>query len=363
MNKKINFIKKLDPIFGPIAAAIVKLLFHPGKVPVKQPDSILFIRPGGIGDAVLLLPSIQAVKKTYPHARIDILAEKRNSEVFSLCLEIDNVFLYDRPTGLLAAIRGGHDVVIDTEQWYRLSAVIAYLTAAPVRVGFSTNERGRLFDRRIGYSHDDYEVSSFLNLLSPIVEEAPFNRGEPFIAIPHNLSERVKPLLMPVAGRKIVAIFPGGSVEEKRWGGARFHETAERLAKRGYGIVVVGGKEDIRAGSKVANSLPDSVNLCGKLSLTETAAVLKEVSLLITGDSGIMHIACGLGTKTVSIFGPGNEKKWAAGGNGNIVVGKDMACRPCSRFGHTPGCKRNVECMKLITVDEVYDKAIELLEG
>ncbi|OGW02152.1 MAG: hypothetical protein A2Z59_03620 [Nitrospinae bacterium RIFCSPLOWO2_02_39_17] len=89
---------------------------------------------------------------------------------------------------------------------------------------------------------------------------------------------------------------------------------------------------------------------------------LPKVSLLVTGDSGIMHIACGLGTPTVSLFGPGIENKWAPKGKNHIIINKRLFCSPCTKFGYTPSCPRDAECMRLITVDEVEDAVLKLLK-
>ena len=343
--------------------ALFKAFFPLNSSRPKNFGSILFIRPGGIGDAVLLIASIQAIKQKYPNVSIDVLAEKRNGEVFSLCSEVSRVFRYDRPKELLSALRISYDVVIDTEQWYRLSAVIAYLTRAPIRIGFATNERKGLFTDQIKYSQDDYEVISFLRLISSITGNIPFNYEHPFLSIYPELSEKVRSKLGAVKGHSLVAIFPGGSVREKRWGTDRFRETAIMLSKKGYSIVIVGGKNDREVCKKIRAGLSGVEDFCGRLSLVETAALLKEVSLFITGDSGVMHIAYGLGTRTLSLFGPGNENKWGPRGVRHAVICKDLDCRPCTKFGNIPRCKLGVECMSRITVDEVYEKAVELLEG
>ncbi|MDT8318255.1 MAG: glycosyltransferase family 9 protein, partial [bacterium] len=222
MNKKITVLKKLDAVIGPLAITLVKTLFNPGIKDYGPPSSFLFIRPGGIGDAVLLIPALKELKKAFPKARIDLLCEKRNHEIFELCPEIDSIFLYDSLTGLTSAIGGRYDVVIDSEQWYRLSAVIAYLTRAPIRIGFSTNDRRKLFSAALIYKEDEHEIYNFFRLISPLVPDLTFNEETAFISIPSELSNRIKPHIIKASSKKLVAIFPGGSVPEKRWPPERF---------------------------------------------------------------------------------------------------------------------------------------------
>lgn len=361
MNNKLHLLKGLDRILGTLLVHALNLILRPKNNNIYNISSVLIIRPGGIGDAVLLLPAIQSLKERFPDSEIDILCEKRNAEAFALSYKINRIYLYDRGLELFKCLKNKYDIVIDTEQWHRLSAVVAYLTSAPVRIGFNTNERAKLFTHKIYYSHEDYEVDSFLRLLSPISDKITFNASEPFLTVPSESSEKVKPLLSALTDRKIIAIFPGGSITERHWGAERFYELAVLLSTHGYSIAVVGGKEDTLQGEKIIDRIPYSLNLCGKLSLSETAAVLKKSTLLITGDSGIMHIAYGLGIKTLSLFGPGIEKKWAPIGERHIVINKHLSCSPCTKFGYTPKCKKGIECLKHITPEEVFKEAVRLI--
>ncbi len=357
---KTSFLKIVDKTIG---RSLV--LCWPRPIVSKTPidvRNVLFLRPGGIGDAVLLIPTIHAFQQAFSHCSIDILAEKRNSALFFLSPHIRRIYRYDKPCQLFSAIHKTYDLVIDTEQWHQLSAVVARLIGAPMLIGYATNEREKLFTHSIPYAHDEYEINSFLHLLIPLTGELTRDRNLPFLTVPPHLTQKAISLLTPLSSQRIVTIFPGSSIRERKWGSGRFHQTAKLLCEKGYSIVVVGGKEDIAAGEEIVSSLSGALNLCGRLSLPETAAVLKESSLLITGDSGIMHIGAGLGMKIVSLFGPGREKKWAPRGENCIVINKHLPCSPCTTFGYTPKCKRNAECMKQITVEEVFAAAMTLLE-
>ncbi len=344
-----------------VGALLTYSLSSPRLRAFPSPQKILIIRPGGIGDAVLLIPTIKTLRKKFPHAIIDMLAEERNSAVYSLITAVNKVYHYDRPIELSEAVRGYYDLVIDTEQWHRLSAVVARLNAAPVLIGYATNERRKLFTHPVPYSHESHEIDSFFNLISFISEKIFFVCDTPFLTVPELSKIFILQRLKPLAGKKIISFFPGGSLRERQWGSGRFRQTAEILCERGYGIVVVGGNDDMREGEKIIQGIPNSMNFCGKLSLPETAAVLEQSSLLITGDSGIMHIGYGLGIKIVALFGPGREKKWAPREGNCIVINKHLSCSPCTTFGYTPKCKRNAECMKQITVAEVFAAAMTLL--
>jgi lipopolysaccharide heptosyltransferase II len=347
---RIELLKITDALLGRLVAY---LLPRSGvTVPVTDIRRILIIRPGGIGDAVLLAPALVALRARYPGATITVMAERRNAAIFDLCPVPDRVLRYDVPRELRTALRGRYDLVIDTEQWHRLSAVVARLASSPVRIGYATNERSRLFTHLIAYSHEDYEVTSFFRILAPLGIETPETVPVPFLSLPRKAREESAVLLGSVAERDYQVIFPGASIPLRRWGAKRFRELARLLELDGRTIVVVGGEMDIVDAETIAGKT--GLNLAGRSSLAGTAAIIAGASLLISGDSGLLHMAVGLGTATVSLFGPGRQRKWGPRGSGDLVINHRVDCSPCTTFGSTPSCKYMVRCMEEITVEEVH---------
>jgi ADP-heptose:LPS heptosyltransferase len=356
----IRLIKLLDAAIGRIAASVSPAPLR--KKPSSTVTSLLLIRPGGIGDAVLLAPAINALKKTFPSAHITILAERRNAGIFLLIPGVDKLLCYDSPREMFRALQGRYDVVIDTEQWHRLSAVVARVVSTPVKIGFDSNERRRMFTHAIPYSHDDYEAVSFAHLLEVLGIGA--ETGVPFLSIPVADSVYASKLLGLFHDKLFVTIFPGASITERQWGADRFRLVAEALSESGIKIVVVGGKEDRKQDRKQGEVISGgglALNLAGMTSLPETAAVIQKSALLLSGDSGVLHIAAGLGVPTVSLFGPGRAKKWAPRGERHIIINKELPCSPCTTFGNTPPCPNNVRCMRDITIDEVVNAVTMLL--
>lgn len=355
----IGFMKRIDSTVGYMAASLFPAPAQPARL--SAGSSLLVIRPGGIGDAVLLAPTIHVIKRNRPKAHITILAEQRNAGVFPLIPGVDRLLRYDRPRELLQALRCSYDVVIDSEQWHRLSAAVARIASAPVKIGFDTNERRRMFTHPIPYSHDDYETTSFARLLVPLgIEAVTVETGSPFLSLPDAVSGKAVDLLEALSNEPFVVIFSGASIPERRWGADRFRRVAEMLSLFGIRVVAVGGKEDRRQGEAIVGG-GLGLNLAGLTSLAETAAVIQKSALLLSGDSGVLHIAVGLGVPTVSLFGPGRAKKWAPCGDKHIVINKGLACSPCTTFGNTPPCPIDARCMRDITVDEVVNAVTVLL--
>ena len=359
MLRKIFFLKLLDLLFGKPACFLLKK--HSAS-PSNKNRNLLIIRPGGIGDAVLLAPAVGAIKKKFPQAEVSVLAEKRNAGIFALIPGVDLVLRYDVPKEFLAAFRLRPDVVIDTEQYHRLSAVVARLMGANILIGFGTNERARLFHHAIGYSHDNYEAISFMQLLGPLGIDPIDIHETPFLTIPVAAQSRAANLLGLLVETPFVTIFPGASIPERRWSGERFGEVAASLAALGYRIVIVGGQED-RATADLIIADGDGLNLAGQTDLTETAAIIRQSAMLISGDSGLLHIGVGLGIPTLSLFGPGISQKWAPKGPQHRVLNHHLPCSPCTRFGYTQKCRHNAKCIQEITPDEVVQAAIMMLKS
>jgi lipopolysaccharide heptosyltransferase II len=355
----IRLMKRLDAFIGRIAASVL-----PAPPPKNLPTpvtSVLLIRPGGIGDAVLLAPVIHHLKKKYPDIQITILAERRNAGVFSLIPDVDQLYCYDKPAEFWQAARGKYDLVIDTEQWHRLSAVVARLIRSPIKIGFATNERRRMFTHTLPYFHDEYEVCSFKRLLESLTGlSEQTETAIPFLTIHATVTASAEKLLATLGDKPFIAIFPGASISERRWGAERFRAVATALIQKRYGIVVVGGADDLADAQSIVGK--SGLNLAGQTSLAETAAIIARSALLVSGDSGLLHIAVGLGVPTVSLFGPGRALKWAPQGNRHTVINKNLPCSPCTTFGTTPPCPYNARCMQEITVDEVVTHCLKQLE-
>ncbi|MCG6553136.1 MAG: glycosyltransferase family 9 protein [Candidatus Magnetominusculus sp. LBB02] len=356
---KIGFLKAVDGFVGSSLVSIIGYLrpgnLSSGTTAAGAPGRILVIRPGGIGDAVLLLPALRQIKARYPNVQIDILCEKRNHGIFQMSEALGEIYLYDTKLDLIKCLSNTYDAVIDTEQWHRLSAVAAYLTGAHVRIGFNTNDRGRLFTHKIPYSHDEYEGRSFLNLIAAVAEID----GLPDVFLAGEA-------LIDTYGREIfktgrtVAIAPGASVKERRWGGENFGLAARQLSESGFNILILGSQADKSDALTIKGRCPKAVDLTGSTSLKDTAAILKRVDAQLSADSGILHIAYACGTKTVSLFGAGRQKKWAPVGNRHRIINKRLPCSPCTKFGYTPPCN-SVKCLTQITVDEVVSEVRDLL--
>lgn len=359
MSFRMSLLKSIDAIIGPVMASI--LPSPRAIVPPETIRSLLIIRPGGIGDAILVLPMLQAIAERYQAVAMTVLVERRNSAVFELSPVPCRVLRYDVPAELITAMQREYDCIIDTEQSHYLSGVIARFCHSAIIIGFDTNQRRRLLAHPVPYCQDDYEVDSFLNLLSPLGIEQSSSLAR-FVAIPAAASEKVAVKLKEVSCNDLICMFPGASVSERRWGTLRFRELACKLNQAGFMTIVIGGAAERESGDQiVAGGI--GINLAGSTSVAETAALIDASQLLVTADSGMLHLAVALDKPSVSLFGPGRQKKWAPRGDRHVVLNKQLPCSPCTTFGDTPACRDAARCMREIGVDETFNAVMMLLNG
>lgn len=170
--------------------------------------------------------------------------------------------------------------------------------------------------------------------------------------------------------RPCVALFPGANAPARRWPTDRFRALAEQLVAAGARVWVLGGPSEISLTGRVAEGLAEVDDLGGRTDLTDLAAVLSLCDLLVTNDTGPMHLAAALGVPTVSLWGPSSPGEVAPpGGQQRRVEGPQLPCRPCFK-NHCPRRGRGTvlnqaheECMKLIDTRTVLEAVHQCLHG
>ena len=329
---------------------------------------ILVIRPGGMGDMVLLLPLLKSLRQRFPKAVIHLVCEKRNRDILRLGGFQDEAMLYDaQPVGLFRRLwEAPYDVAIDTEQFHYFSALMALLSRAPVRIGFKINPgRNLLYTHLVNYDLGGYEADQFMKLLAPLglMEHAEVEG-----------CLTVDPAAMPVEvlrklerwgglGR-LVAVHVGGTSRYKHWAPEKVAELITQLAQDpSLSFALLGGRgerclaDQILAGVRLEGRI---ISLTGRLTVAQSAAVIRRAVLYMGGDSGLAHVAVALGTPTVIWFGPSDSLKWGVRGPRRAVVRRPMACSPCCIFGYHKLC-RPITCLRELDVTDVLETCREVM--
>ena len=265
-------------------------------------------------------------------------------------------------TGLLSMskkIRAGkYDAAVVPHRSLR-SAALARFARIPVRIGFSNSAGSRLFTHKITYRKTAHEIARNHDLLEPVgITDAP---SAPTISVTQEDMNTAAEFFEScgIGGNDAVVGFgPGSKWFTKQWGVERYRKLAELITNEtACKVVCFGGQDEKGLGKAICRAPSNSVySAAGSLSIRESAAALKKVSVVITNDNGLMHIAAAAGTPVVAIFGPTvPEFGFAPWGDNHTIIARDLYCRPCSIHGTKSCPEKHFRCMKEIESEEVYN--------
>lgn len=243
------------------------------------------------------------------------------------------------------------------------AAMIAYAAGISERWGYGSDARGMLLthsvrrDRERGHQLDDYAGLLAAMNAPRVVDEIPS------IKLPVHVRDKARKR-MRAAGvrldRPVFGLHAGGLYgRAKHWGDDRYSQLAERLREDGYGVVMLTSPGERAQADAIADSLGDDVSVIGgDGDVLQLAAAISHCSVIVTNDSGPLHLAAALAVPSVSIFGPTDPARTVIPG-ATRVVRRDVSCGPC----YERECPlRDHRCMKEISVDEVYGAAVSLLQ-
>jgi len=325
-------------------------------------SNILIIKPGAVGDLLQMTPVVRALQSYPPGSRITMLVgSETTASLFSNNPHIREAIVFDR-TGkhrslssqlelwrMLRARR--FDLVLNFQ---RSNVKSWFFTAAsfPCRVLVYHKVKGRTV----------HAVVNYLETLAPLGIPGTDTALELYLDEAARSYARELFSTEGIAGVPVVALNPGATHAVNRWPAARFAELADLVAERlSAKAVIVGGPEDVPlAGEILALSRTKPLSLAGKTTLLQLGAVLERCQALVSGDTGPLHMATAVRTRTIALFGAADPARTGPIGSGHRVIQPaGVACVPCR--SRRCSNKRYLECMENITVREVADVAAGML--
>ncbi len=346
--------------------------YDPQRLP-QTPRAVLVRAPNWVGDAILAVPAIQALRAAFPTAHLAVLAVPWVADVFRCLPGVNEVLVFDR-NGIHRGLRGVErmaseirarrfDVAISLPR----SASSAWLlsrSGIACRAGFADRVTRRLYTHAVAFPGKGrpghHELELHLELVRGLGIPAPL--VQPTLTLNADLGARREALLTEcgVDDRPYLAMAPGAAFGgAKRWSAAGFAGVADRaFTSLGLETVLLGSPGERVIARELASCAERApVDCVGRIGLADALALIAGARALVTNDSGLMHAAAALGTPVVAIFGPTD---WIATGPASPrsrVVREPVACAPC----FLRDCPIDHRCMTRVGVDAVWQSLTSLV--
>lgn len=328
---------------------------------------ILVIRTDRLGDVLLNVPAVRALRQRFPGSQISIMVQPKLKELVEGNPDIDKVITYDKngsqkgwlkTLALIWQLRNMRFDMSVTLNPAKRSNIITFLAGIPIRIGYD-RKWGFLLTHKIRdekYEGEKHEVEYNLDLVRKTVG-ADTQDISLFVPITKGDELYVSNLLKEhsiYSNEKLIAIHPWSSCPSKIWPIQRYIQVASLLVDElGFRVAIVG--EQTPVGDFDLQTAPRIINLCGRLSIRQLAAFLKRCLCLISNDSGPVHVACAVRTPCVVIFGRTlsgvGSKRWGPWGEGNVTLQKDAGCTYCE----PQNCLYDYKCLFAVTIEDVLN--------
>jgi ADP-heptose:LPS heptosyltransferase len=347
---------------------------------VDDVRSIVVLRANGIGDFVVAIPALEALRAAYPDARITHLGLPWHAELLEgrpgPWDDVDVVPPYPDMIAGGTVDEDRIDAFFDKHRGRQYDLAVQlhggggnsnpFLERLGARVTAGARDSGApTLDRSVRYAYYQHEVLRFLEVVGLV--GAPPVTIEPRLALTA-ADVRHAETALPISAQPLVVLHPGASDPRRRWPVESFAEVARALADRGCRVAVVGhGPDDARAGARIAER-SDAVSLVGALDMRAMVGVLARARLVLANDSGPRHLGAALGTPTIGVYWVGNlinagpllrarHRVAVSFRNTCPVCGIDQAALGSQRCPHDDSFVADVP------VDEVLGHAADLLDG
>ena len=326
---------------------------------------ILVRAPNWLGDAIMGLPFLENLRYIYPQAHIGIWCKSHLRTLFKAYSKIDQVIIY--PNSVFSLLRSClklryFSACILLPNSFS-SALSAFFTGIPQRIGYATDGRDLLLTQRYPPPEQEalHQIDYYLHLLECMGYKV--KHCIPTLnTLPEGEEEQKRLRLKYGWQRDYIVFAPGAAYgPAKCWPPAYFAELAKKIKKTGQDVLILGTQKDNSIARKILQYLGDNkkgiYNLTGLTSLAGAMSIVKKSISVVTNDSGLMHLTAALKHPQIALFGPTNPKRTAPYGETTKIIYHQVPCAPCKYRQ----CPKEHICMRQITVEEVFNIIEEAL--
>ena len=347
------------------------------------PEKILVRVPNWIGDAVMCLPALMDIRECFVKANMTILARPAVAEMLRGQSGIDDVLIFEHQTnhrGLSGRLRlsqvirkRAFDMAVLFQNAFE-AAVLASLASIPTRIGYATDGRGWLLSQAVQRPvQQSFHQTRYYQQLAQAVTDEPSKDRSPKLVVSEydqQICEAKFPEVFVPSESLLIGINPGSIYgSAKRWLPERFAELGDQVVSQvrdgfpeysSVRCLIMGGKGEEALGMQIAERMSSQpVVLSGKTSIRELMCIMKRCMLLVTNDTGPMHIAQALGVPIVAIFGSTNPEATCPYGGAQSLVHTNVRCAPCL----LRACPIDHRCMTGVSTEQVMLAVMEQIRG
>lgn len=371
--KRRAIFRLFDKYAGiPIIILLSILTKKKKRLPIENIKKILIIKLAAIGDSILLIPTLRTLKKNFPDSEITFICSQINYSVIKKIPYVSKIIdcnvhsFLKNPLLFFRFIRElrreKYELVIDAGQWERINAIMTMLTRRDYSVGFKTQRQFKHFgyDSVVTHLRKKHELENFLDLLTPIginvtdedkkleyfLNKEDYNFADSFWE-QNSLDEKTVICLHPGCGE---------NGKPREWAVRNYIDLGKRLVEydEDIRILITGAVHEVERCKEIEKGIGRNViNTAGNYPLDNVVALVRKARLIVCSNTGMLHIASCVGTKTMGLHGPTNPAKWGSYNKNAVLIQSDKFCSPCLYLGHDYGCQVP-QCMAHISVDDVF---------
>lgn len=324
--------------------------------------AVAVVQTAFIGDVVLATPLFEAAKKNNPGDRIVAVVRRGCENLIETNPYIDDLIIWDKHGG----DKGAKGILRIAREFRRLgvqtalvphrslrSALAVRFAGVKTRVGFDKGGGRWFHSHRVQHRFGVHEVERNLLLATEIGWDT--EGIEPLIVPDDHDRKAVSGIIENINQYCVVA--PGSVWTTKKWPVEYYTEVAREFTGRGMTVICSGGSADSNECSTITKNVPGAIDLCGKLTLRQSAELYRNAAFVLTNDSAPQHIAAAMGTWTFAVFGPTVREFgfWPYSAKGVLIEDASAVCRPCGIHGHMQCPNGDHVCMRRITPEIVVN--------
>jgi heptosyltransferase II len=321
-----------------------------------------------LGDTLFTLPAIKSLKIRYPEASLTILTKPLSADLYMHNPYVDDIIIFDSNGdhrglhGRLRLIKTLRDQNFDLAVLLHNnfdSALMTFLSCIPERIGYQKEFRSALLTKSLPFPKDPTPRADHFLAITKLVEcDTKDNKPDLYLSEAEKEWASIRLGDLP---RPLVGIIPGAQEKTRIWDSGRFASVADNLLSTAKAsVMILGGPGDHKLSSSIMSQMKNvPLDMTGAFSLREFIAILNSCDLVISNDTGPMHISSLLGVEVITFFGAGDVIETGPTGEKAHIIHRNLPCSPCLKSECPKG---NYKCLDLITAEEVIKIALHALK-